>query len=241
VPYRIKIDVFEGPFDLLLFLIRKNEVDIYDIPIAKITGQFLDYIKVMEVLDLDIAGDFIEVVAILMHIKARMLLPQSADEDGEDYEDPRLELVEKLIEYKRFKDAAVELEDFEHERSLIHTRKYFQYISRETDVTDEEYLEKVTFFDLIMAFREAIKNMPKVSYHEVNRSEVSVEEQTTFLMGKLAKGETVLFQALMKTMKTKIMIIVTFIAILELTRKGTIMINQSEMFQDIRLKLRPAA
>lgn len=195
----------------------------------------------MEVLDLDVAGDFIEVVAILMHIKARMLLPKSSEEEEDGYEDPRLELVEKLIEYKKFKEAAGGLESLEHERSLLQSRKYFHYISKESEVTDEEYLKKVTFFDLIMAFREAMQNMPKVSYHEVNRTEISVEEQTSFLMEKMSGGGSILFQNLMKMMENKLMIIVTFIAILELVKNGIILISQSKMFQDIRLKLKPAA
>jgi len=119
--YRVKLDIFEGPFDLLLFLIRKEEVDIYDIPIARITEQFLAYMEALELLDLNVAGDFIEMVAILMHIKARMLLPQT-EVEGEEADDPRTELVERLIEYKRFKEAAYELDDLEEQRSKLYSR-----------------------------------------------------------------------------------------------------------------------
>ncbi len=241
MPYRIQLDVFEGPFDLLLFLIKKNEVDIYDIPISKITKQFLDYIEVMQVLDLDIAGDFIEMVAILMNIKARMLLPRVSGEDEDEMEDPRLELVERLLEYKKYKVASYDLETLEHDHSLLYSRKYFGYIERDSDVPDEVYLEKVTLFDLIMAFREAMENMPKVFYHEVTRIEVSVEEQTAMLMSSLNAGKIVLFRELMKKLPSKIAVIVTFIAVLELAKRGTITVNQSDVDDDIRIKLKQAA
>jgi segregation and condensation protein A len=195
----------------------------------------------MKVMDLDIAGDFIEMVAILMNIKVRMLLPREGSGDEEDQEDPRLELVERLIEYKRFKEAGRELEDMEYEHSFHHVRRYFDFIPGENEVSDEEYLEKVTLFDLIMAFREAIKNMPQVFYHEVKRIEVTVEEQTDYLMDKLNSDKMILFKDLIQSLKGKMFVIVTFIAILELAKKGIITLNQSSAFDDIRIKLKDAA
>lgn len=195
----------------------------------------------MKVLDLDIAGDFIEMVAILMNIKARMLLPQKPGGDDEDYEDPRLELVERLLEYKRFKDVSYELEDLEHRKSMLYARQYYDFLPRQAELSDEEYLEKVTLFDLIMAFREAMENMPKVYYHEVRRIEVTVEQQTEFILSTLAREKVIFFKKLIHSLQQKIVIIVTFISLLELARNGTITVSQSDVFDDIRIKLKSAA
>lgn len=234
--YRVKLDIFEGPFDLLLFLIRKNEVDIYDIPIATITRQFLDYIEVMEILDLNVAGDFIEMIAILMHIKSRMLLPGPVMADGEEVEDPRTELVERLIEYKRFKEASYELHDLEDERSKLHSRKFFNFIDKQEQISDEKYLDKITLFDLIVAFRRSLDNMPKVTYHEVEKIDVTVEQQSEYIFSKLSEKKMILFQDLMKNISRKIVLIVTFIALLDLIRAGKISVKQSKGFDDIRIQ-----
>ncbi len=238
--YRVKLDIFEGPFDLLLFLIRKNEVDIYDIPIAKITDQFLEYIEVLNILDLNVAGDFIEMVAILMNIKARMLLPKPVSGDDEP-EDPRTELVERLIEYKRFKDASADLESLQEERRQRFSRQYFEFIPREEAVDDETYLDQVSLFDLIMAFRQAIKNMPKVTHHEVRRIDVTVEQQSAYILERLKKDKIILFQDLMREMQDKMVLIVTFIALLDMVRAGQINVRQSDVFDDIRIKPGKAA
>jgi len=234
--YRIKLDIFEGPFDLLLFLIRKNEVDIYDIPISIITAQFLEYIETLQTLDLNVAGDFIEIAAILMNIKARMLLPKTVNPDTEEIEDPRTELVERLIEYKRFKEAAYDLEELEGERSRLFPRKYFEYIRRDEELSNEEYLNKVTLFDLMIAFRRALDSMPKVTYHEVRKIDVTIEQQSTYILDKLSSKRVVLFRDLVAEIRDKIVLIVTFIALLELIREGKITVRQSQVFDDIRIR-----
>lgn len=234
--YRVKLDIFEGPFDLLLFLIRKNEVDIFNIPIAKITGQFITYIEVMKILDLDVAGDFIEMAAILMHIKSRMLLPKPAGIDDDDYEDPRSELVSRLLEYKRFKEVSGELDTLEDARRKLFSRRYFKYIPSTEQTTTEEYLDDVSLFDLMVAFRKALDNMPKVTYHEVQKIEVTVEEQSELILNRLKDKKTLLFQDLIKEIEEKIILIVTFIALLELCKTGKISVRQSQLFDDIRIK-----
>ena len=234
--YRVKLDVFEGPFDLLLFLIRKNEVDIYDIPIFKITKQFLEYLEVMQILDLDVAGDFIEMCAILMSIKARYLLPRPEGEDADEVEDPRMELVERLIEYKKYKEASMELEDLEEKRSRLYNREYFEFIPKSEPITDDEYLDKVTLFDLVMAFRTAMDNMPKVTHHEVQMVKVTIEEQSDFIMQRIQQNKLVLFKDLMNEIKEKIIIIVTFIALLDLVKTGKIEVSQSDIYDDIRIR-----
>lgn len=233
--YRVKLDIFEGPFDLLLFLIRKNEVDIFNIPIAKITEQFITYIEVMKILDLDVAGDFIEMAAILMHIKSRMLLPrQEGIED--DYEDPRSELVSRLLEYKRFKEVSQDLDVLEDARRKLFTRRYFKYIPSTEGSTTEEYLYDVTLFDLMVAFKKALDDMPKVIYHEVRKIEVTVEEQSELILNRLKENKVLLFRELVKDIKEKIILIVTFIALLELCKTGKITVRQSQLFDDIRIK-----
>jgi segregation and condensation protein A len=236
--YKIKLDIFEGPFDLLLFLIKKDEVDIYDIPIHDVTNQFLEYIELMKILDLEIAGEFIEMVAILMRIKARMLLPKPAHLTDEEYEDPRTELVEKLIAYKQFKDAAADMSQFEDQRRKHFTRMFFMMSSPEPGVSNEEYLENVTLFDLLLAFKKALDAMPKITHHEVRRIEVTVEQQQQYILGKITPNAIVLFQELMTEIKERIVIIVTFIALLEMIKSRQIEVRQTELFGDIRIKLR---
>jgi segregation and condensation protein A len=236
MPYKIKLDIFEGPFDLLLFLIRKNEVDIYDIPIAEIMEQFIDYIEAMKSLDLDIAGDFIEMVAILMHIKARLLLPKQQNGD-EDPEDPRTELVEKLIEYKRFKEASYELNGMYEDRQKLKPRKYFDFIPKaEENISDEDFVEKATLFNLLIAFRRALDNMPKINHHVVTRIEVTLEDQTAYILKKLDTIEVLIFQDLMKEIKERIVLIVTFVALLDMIKNGLITVRQSDVYNEIRIK-----
>ena len=239
--YRVKLDIFEGPFDLLLFLIRRNEVDIYDIPISSITRQFLEYLEAMQLLDLNVAGDFIEMVAILMHIKARMLLPKPLTDSGDETEDPRTELVQRLIEYKRYKEAALDLDVMEEERRKLYSRKYFKFLPKEEKVPDEEYLEQVTLFNLLIAFKRAMDNMPKVTHHEVKKIDVTVEQQSEMILQRIKDNKVLLFQDLMGELKEKIVLIVSFIALLDLVRRGQVVIKQSKVFDDIRIKMKNAA
>jgi segregation and condensation protein A len=237
--YRIKLDIFEGPFDLLLFLIRKHEIDIYDIPIHSITKQFLEYIELMKLLDLEIAGEFIEMVAILMNIKARMLLPKPFGVDEDDVEDPRTELVERLLEYKRFKQVAQEMYDLEEKRRDLFNRKYFPDPLYETEISPTEYLHDITLFDLLLAFKKALDNIPKVTYHEVKSIEVTLEQQTNYILQMLNQKPMILFTELVEKYEEKIFIVVTFIALLELIKKKQVLVRQSELFEDIRIKLWP--
>ena len=234
--YRVKLDIFEGPFDLLLFLIRKHEIDIYDIPIHDITAQFLEYVELMKILDLEVAGEFIEMVAILMNIKARMLLPRPEGIGDEDVEDPRTELVQRLLEYKQYKDAAEELHIFEEEQRLKFGRGIQAERPRVTE-SDEEYLQDVSLFDLLLAFKRALDNMPKITYHEVRRIDVTIEQQTEYLLTQLKLGVTKLFSELVSEFTEKIYIIVTFMAILDLIKTGRIIVRQADLFDDIRVKL----
>ena len=233
--YRVKTEIFEGPFDLLLFLIRKHEIDIYDIPIHDITNQFLEYIKLMKILDLDVAGEFIEMVATLMNIKARMLLPKPVFGDEDDVEDPRTELVQRLLEYKKFKEAASEMSEFEDHRRKMYSRKFFLKPEDEKPSSTEEYLQNVTLFDLLLAFKKALDNMPKVTYHEVKKIEITVEEQTDYILNILDAQSNILFSELIEKLKDRIVIIVTFLALLDLIKLRKIIVRQSRVFDDIKI------
>jgi len=233
--YRVKTEIFEGPFDLLLFLIRKHEIDIYDIPIHDITNQFLEYIKLMKILDLEVAGEFIEMVASLMNIKARMLLPKPVFGDEDDVEDPRTELVQRLLEYKKFKEAASEMSEFEDHRRKMFSRKFFLRPEDEKPSSTEEYLQNVTLFDLLLAFKKALDNMPKVTYHEVKKIEVTIEEQTDYILNILDAQPNILFSEFIEKLKNRIVIIVTFLALLDLIKLRKIIVRQSRVFDDIKI------
>lgn len=234
--YKIKLPVFEGPFDLLLYLIRKNELDIYDIPIADITRQYLEYIEIMKMLDLEVAGEFIEMVATLMLIKARMLLPNPPDEGEEEIVDPRLELVKQLLEYKRFKEAAANMREYEHKRRKYFSRntEYLRKLSEGTALEDEILIE-ASLFDLLTAFKQALDSMPKVTVHHVSTLKITLEDQVAFILGHLKDKPYVLFEELLKHIKEKLRLIITFMALLDLMKFGMVSAKQTEVFGEIRI------
>lgn len=234
--YRVKLDNFEGPYDLLLYLIRKHEVDIYDIPIYEIAEQFLEYIGLMKLLDLEIAGEFIEMTAILMNIKAKMLLPKPYGVPDDEIEDPRTELVERLIEYQRFKEAAEKMSGLEEYHRKLYKRENAKPEIEKEPATNEEYLQDVSLFDLLLALKTALKNMPKITHHEVRKIDVTIEQQSEAILLLLKKKPMLLFSELMKKYTEKIVIIVTFLALLDLITKKVIEVKQSAVFDDIRIK-----
>ncbi len=229
--YKIKLQDFEGPFDLLLFFVRRDELDVYDIPIARITKEFFDYIQIMRILDLDIAGDFIVMASTLMQIKARMLLPR--DENGEDEEeDPRADLVRRLLEYKRYKEMSYKLARLESRQTKHFNRTNFQYDEREFEDDDDEHIMKnVTLFDLISAFKRAIDKMPRIRHHDIEKVPVTVEEQMDLIRNRIAKEGKIGFYRLISNMR-RIEIVVTFIALLEMVRANQISLEQSTPYED---------
>ncbi len=229
--YKIKLENFEGPLDLLLFFIKRDELDIYDIPISYITEEFMTYIKLMEELDLEIAGDFILMASTLMQIKARMLLPKEIDEKGEEI-DPRAELVNALLEYKRYKEMSEELSISEAQQRKVNYRG--NYNSDEKTNPDElnTLLKNITIYDLIKAFKKAIEERPREAVHEVERFNVSIEEQIEDILSKTDIGKEITFIDLIKDMMEKIRIIVTFIALLELIKMGRIGLKESPNYND---------
>ena len=234
--YRVKLTNFEGPLDLLLFFIKRDELDIYDIPISRITQEFLEYLHLMSALDLEVAGDFIVMAATLMQIKVRMLLPKQEGEEAE--EDPRAELVRRLIEYKRFKEMSQELSGLEDEQRKVHYRKFFRADEKTVEEPDgADILKDVSLFNLIAAFKTALDHMPKKVIHEVNLPNVSVEEQMNFTLDFLrVNGDTSVLR-LVAHMTEKIRIIVTIIALLELTKNNIIILGVLGTGDDISIRL----
>jgi len=228
--YRVKLDAFEGPLDLLLYLIRKNEVDIYDIPIAEITQQYLDMLKVMRTLNLDIAGDFLVMAATLTHIKSRMLLPTPPDGEAEEGgEDPRKELVDRLLEYERFKEAARSLENQD-----ILERDVF--IRKPTEDGQEEELE-LSLFELMEALQEVLRRSSHELVHEITLERISIEEKITEILDRLSSsGGEVEFTCLFEGEPTREVIVLTFLALLELMKMRMVRVYQRRAFQPIRIR-----
>ena len=237
--YNIKLDIFEGPFDLLLFLIHKHELDIYNIPISNITRQFIEYVESGEQINLEHAGEFIEMIAILMRIKTKMLLPKPELESGEEFEDPRTELVQRLIEYKQHKEASFELAELAEETAKQLPRADYSYlkeIAKKSVVEEGNPINDISLYDLMKAYKSAIDAMPKVTEHHVAFIEVSLEDQSKFILNQLKKGKTYYFSELIKQAKHKIVIVVSFVALLDLIRLSKVIVTQTELFNDIMIE-----
>lgn len=223
--YQVELSGFQGPMDLLLYLINKEQVDIYDIPIARITEQFIRHIQVMQAISLDTAGEFIAMAATLMVIKMKMLMPSHRDEEDEDEEDPRAELVRKLLEYKRFKEAAEALQKAEEGRRQYHLRQTkFPF----SDDLDLEPKLRIEMFDLLTALAGIYDRMQAKPLHEIEREPYTVEEKMSLIEEKIGGGHMVNFLELFEDIKLKMEVIVTFIAILELVKRGRLEFMQTE-------------
>jgi segregation and condensation protein A len=237
--YEVRLEAFEGPLDLLLHLIREHEIDIYDIPIAQITAQYLEYMDLMESLDLALAGEFLEMAATLIRIKVQMLLPQQADE-GEEEEDPREQLVRKLVEYKRFKEVAARLSTWEDDRRKHLPRGVDPADFRDPDeeaVETEEFLRDVTLFDLVDGLREVLSRVPKrIDVHAVDLEHVTVEEQMERIRSTVREAGAVSFVSLFEDSSSRAEIVTTFIALLELIRLGLVRAVQKRTFGEILIE-----
>jgi len=242
--YQVRLEVFEGPLDLLLYLIKKNEVSIFDIPIAQITEQYLEYLELMEILDLNISGEFLVMAATLIHIKSKMLLPPEEIVQEEEEEDPRIELVKRLLEYSRFKEVALALREKELRRKeeFIRSGANKQFMDEEGNV----YFE-ASLFDLINAFTKAVGHFSKEAFQEIIRDEVTVEGKIHELLHLLVNNASIYFKDLLVKAKTKLEVVATFLAILELIRLKEIIARQKHLFGEIEIvrnekhRLAPAA
>jgi len=232
--YKIKLPIFEGPLDLLLYLVKKDHLNIYDIPIAKVTEQYLNYLNLMQLLDLNIAGEFLVMAATLMQIKSKMLLP-AEELQQEEQEDPRTELVRRLLEYEKFKEIAESLRQREASQKEIFKRpRSERELEAESAAAGEVYFE-ASIFDLISAFSKALEDIPKEIFYQVIKDEFTVEEKVHQILHLLLAQESVLLSELFRQARNKIEIVVTFLAILELIRLKEAVARQTGLFEEIEL------
>ncbi len=227
--YQVSLPVFSGPLDLLLYLIRKEEVDIYDIPIARITRQYLKYLELMTELNLEVAGEFVLMAATLIRIKARLLLPH--DEDDPDEFDPREELIMALMEYKKYREASEIL----REKALIEERHYVPPSPVSRIDPKVEYLPDTTLFDLLTAFRQVLDRRREETFHQVDPVRVTIEERIQAVLEYLRDREHATFMELFADVPRRMVAIVTFIALLELVRTNRIRVYQSKPFAEVRV------
>lgn len=232
--YTVRLEGFEGPLDLLLHLIKKNKLHITDIPVALITEQYLDYLKLMKVLNLDIAGEYLLMAATLLHIKSRMLLPVSTDAEGDEEEgDPRAELVRRLLEYQKYKEAALELE----KRPLLDRDVFTRTVALEVEAPEEERLD-VTLFELLEAFRQILERAKTEAFHEVALESITLEEKVQEILSLLQQEKrSMAFHTFFPREASRRVIVVTFLAILELVKMKAVRIFQAAPFETIRISL----
>lgn len=227
--YKIKLPNFEGPFDLLLYFIKKEEVNIYDIPIARITEEFLSYIRLMQYFDLELASEFIYMAANLMYIKSQMLLPRQVEPGSEEGEDPRKQLIQRLLEYQQIKDGAKSIGEYYENQKYTYYRSLFE---ADREEYEEDTYKNTTIFDLMNAFKKAIEKAKGEIPHTVEMNTISVEEKMSALMDIIRTKKKVTFYNFVKD-TDKISIVATFLAILNLLKDNMIFIRQSKDFGDI--------
>lgn len=227
---KVKLDIFEGPLDLLLYLIKRNDVNIYDIPIAKVTQQYLEYLELMKLLDISVVGEFMVMAATLLEIKSKMLLPEEKAEEAPLEEDPRDDLVRRLLEYKKFKEAAGNLKELEFRRQQVFVRP----ASLDIDEEGEMYFE-ASLFDLISCFTKALKDIPRDIFYEVIKDEFTVEQKMHEIMHLLTLDNAVTLDNLFAKSKNKLEIVAVFLAVLELIRLKEIIVRQKALFGSIEI------
>lgn len=241
-----KLEVFEGPLDLLLHLIEKNKVNIYDIPIVEITRQYLEYVAQMERSDMNVMSEFLVMAATLLRIKSKMLLPKEEKEEEEESIDPRQELVERLIEYKKYKYAAQELKDMEIDAGHSFYKK--KEIPKEVQEYQEEIdpYEIVSEMDLNLAklntiFQDVLKRMTdkvdpvRSKFGRIEKEKISVDDKMKAIRERMRGLSGIHFRSLLEAQATKFEVVVTFLAVLELVKTGAIMVRQQEQFSEIYL------
>ena len=233
---KISLPLYEGPLDLLLDLIRRQKLDIYDIPIAKVTEQYLEYLHLMEELDVDVASEFLVIAAQLIYIKSRMLLPPDPDAIAEELEDPRAELVRRLLEYEQFKNAAQML----YQRELVENAAWSNPGSVAMEDSELEPEISVTLYDLLVVFRDVLKRSEQRPPMQVDRDEFSVEQMMAFLFEKIVAGPSgVGLSDILPEIASRRALITAFLALLELTRLHAIYLQQDKAFGEITARANP--
>ena len=225
-----ELETFDGPLDLLLYLIKKEEVDIYDIPIAQITQQYLNYLEACQELNLEVAGEFLFMASMLIRIKAQMLLPRQ--DESEELEDPRSELVNALLEYKKIKETSGVLENLANMQSKRYPRNDFSLYDLPAP---EPELVKVDLTTLMIAFGDILRRAPRETIYEIRPLEITVEMRRNRIIEMFEKNDSYEFEDLFKDDFRKIVMVVTFMAVLELVKVGVLRIEQAVEFSPIRL------
>ena len=239
--YKIKLPEFEGPFDLLLFFIERDELDIYDIPISSITNDFLEYLRQMEELNIDTASEFILVASTLMRIKAKMLLPRKELDEAGNEIDPRQELVERLLEYRRYKEVLEELRSLEQQRMSRHVRgNIVDEIQQMTNLAlaDAE-LENLSLFKLLQAYEAVMANFEfqmEKTVHTIVHFNYTIEERRDFLLNSLNKHQKLSFKGIFGACENRLHAIFTFLAILDLMQQELVLFVEGKGFNDFELK-----
>lgn len=245
----VKLQVFEGPLDLLLYLLDKNKVNIYDIPIVEITAQYMEYIAEMKRQDLDVLSEFLVMAATLIDIKSKMLLPRDPDDEEEGI-DPRAELVQQLLEYKMYKCMAYELKDRQVDAQRVMFKKPTipeEVLEYQEPLNVEELVSDITLAKLNEIFKSIMrKQQDKIDplrskFGKIEKEEVSLEEKTEYLENYAATHKHFSFRSLLEAQSSKVEVIVTFLAILELMKTGKILISQEHIFDDIQIDSKIAA
>ena len=234
--FNIKIDNFEGPLDLLLYFIKRDKIDIYDIPITEITNEYISVIDEAKKLDVSIAGEFLFMASMLLRIKTQMLLPRQINDESLDIEDPRIDLVAQLLEYKKYKSIANKLKNlhFENKDSFFRNSSKVVY---DQSPNASDFLNEVTLYDISKIFKDAVNNAPTQDSFEIYRETVSLKDQQDFILQQFNNDKILSLKNLVKKLETKLEIIVTFLALLEMIKRSEIICSQKENFEDIEIKL----
>ena len=234
--FNIRLENFEGPLDLLLYFIKRDKIDIYDIPITEITNEYIQVIDEAKKLDVSVAGEFLFMASMLLRIKTQMLLPRQIDEEGLDIDDPRIDLVAQLIEYKKYRDLAHKLRNL-HENNKDSFFRSSAKIVYDQSPEVSDFLKEVSLFDISKIFKDAIDNAPTQDSFKIYKEIVSLTDQNKFIMESFEGNEVVSLKKIVKKLETKIEIIVTFLALLEMIKQSEILCTQKKIFQDIEIKL----
>lgn len=234
--YKVQLNNFEGPIDLLLYFIRRDELDIYDIPISEITREFVRTVEEWKKMHLHVAGDFIVMASTLMRIKAKLLLPRPELDDEGEIIDPRTELIQQLVEYKRFKNAAELLGNLSSGRELNFPRQLESSLGEDIQDFEENIIINASLYDLAKVFKNAIDNMPVVSQFELSREPVKLEEQKEFILKHFDGDGRLKFSTILSKLDTRMKVVVTFLAILDMVREGLCNLQQNKIFGELELR-----
>ena len=232
--YKVKLEIFEGPLDLLLYLIKQDEIDIYDISLERITTQYLEYLQAFKELNIELAGEFIVMAANLIYLKSRSLLPvdQQPPEDDAQEDDPRWELIRQLIEYKKFKEAAVEL----HQRELEQEKIFAREGGTTSGIQEPLRLSEVGIFQLINAFQTVLKRVDaRQNLQEILGERFSVSDKIETILQRVSTGASVRFSELFGAASSRVEVVVTFLALLELIRLKQVRAIQKKIFEEIEI------